>query len=87
MEEPAEEEVPAEMEVPAEEPAEEEVPAEVEVPAKVEVLVISWKSLLSQMASFDVSVTAIYSASVLDRATVGCLLNFQLTAPPEREKT
>ena len=71
----------------AEEPAEEKLPAEVEVPAEKEELVISLKSPLSQMASCDVSVTAIYSASVLERATVGCLLDFQLTVPPEREKT
>ena len=36
----------------------------------------------NQVASFEASVKAIYSGSVDDSATVGCLLEHQLTGPP-----
>ena len=42
---------------------------------------------LSQVASLAVWVPAIYSASVLERAMVGCFLELQLVAPPPRVKT
>ena len=42
---------------------------------------------LNQMASLVVWVLAIYSASVLERATVGCFFELQLMAPPPKVKT
>ena len=42
---------------------------------------------LNQIASLQASEIAIYSASVVDKATVACKLAFQLTAQPPMVKT
>lgn len=42
----------------------------------------SVSSRRSHVASFAASVRAMYSASVDDKATMGCLLEHQLTGPP-----
>src|SRR6266498_3150310 len=42
---------------------------------------------LNQIASLYASEIAIYSASVVDKATVACKLAFQLTAQPSMVKT
>ncbi|EFH51116.1 predicted protein, partial [Arabidopsis lyrata subsp. lyrata] len=44
-------------------------------------------NFLIQTASLAASEAAIYSASVVESATVLCLELFQLTAPPLRQKT
>jgi hypothetical protein len=41
---------------------------------------------LSQMASLVAWAPAMYSASVLERATVGCFLELQLMVPPPKVK-
>ena len=41
---------------------------------------------LSQTASLAAWAPAMYSASVLERVTVGCFLELQLTAPPPKVK-
>ena len=43
---------------------------------------ISENKTFSQVASFVVAAVAIYSASVLERATDGCFFDDQLMAPP-----
>ncbi len=42
---------------------------------------------LSQVASLAVWALVMYSALVLERATVGCFLELQLTVPPPKVKT
>ena len=42
---------------------------------------------LNQIASLQALEIAIYSASVVDKATVACKLAFQLTAQPPMVKT
>src|SRR5438105_12396334 len=42
---------------------------------------------LNQIASLHASEIAIYSASVVDKATIACKLAFQLTAQPPMVKT
>lgn len=39
------------------------------------------------MTSSDTSDKAMYSASIVDRDTVGCFLDFQLIAPPAKTMT
>ena len=44
--------------------------------------VISARNVHSQSASFAACVAAMYSASVMDNAMIGCFLELQDTAPP-----
>ncbi|KAK8670845.1 hypothetical protein V6N13_037459 [Hibiscus sabdariffa] len=44
-------------------------------------------NFLIQTTSFTASLAAIYSASVVESATVSCFELFQLTVPPFRQKT
>src|SRR5438067_13747662 len=42
----------------------------------------SWTKFFIQTPSLAASVAAMYSASVVESATVACLFDFQVTAPP-----
>jgi hypothetical protein len=52
-----------------------------------EILQSSEYKPVNQIASLADSETAIYSASVVDKATVACKCAFQLTAQPQMVKT
>ena len=52
-----------------------------------EILQSSEYKSLNQIASLHASEIAIYSASVVDKATIACKFAFQLTAQPPMVKT